>query len=171
MPGPTRPKRPFVFDRPVSEEQLIAIGRLAVEAAELESLVECGIWRMLRLTEDIGGLFTTRQSLETKVKTFTRVAQKALSDADIRRRASAIAIRLRDSSRRRNDVIHSVWGSSGAVTRKLGDTAVKEVVVPSDAATLNQLAADLYSDWIDLMAFLVDAGLRIADHEPTESVH
>jgi hypothetical protein len=42
MPGPTRPKRPFVFDRPVSEEQLIAIGRLAVEAAELESLVEWG---------------------------------------------------------------------------------------------------------------------------------
>jgi hypothetical protein len=63
---------------------------------------------MLGLTEDVGGLFTTRQSLEVKVKTFTRVAQKALSDPDIRSRAGEIASRLRDLSGRRNDIIHSL---------------------------------------------------------------
>ena len=53
------------------------------------------------------------------------------------------------------------------MTRKLGDTAVKEIAVPSDIVTLNQLTADPHSDWIDLMAFLVDARLRIADQEET----
>jgi hypothetical protein len=165
MPGPTRPKRDYQFAGELSIVQLTAIGRIAVEAAELEALIELAIWRMLGLHHDVGGLFTTRQGLEAKVKTFIRVAQRALKDKDIRIAAGQIAGRLRDSSTRRNDVIHSIWDAAGATTRRLGDKAVIKATVPSDETALNQLAADLHSDWLDLMAFLVDAGLRIADDD------
>jgi hypothetical protein len=174
MPGPTRPERLYHSDAPLSEEQLSALGRIAVEAGELESLLEWGIWRMLALPAATGRLFTTGQSLELKVKTFIRVAQKVLTDKDIRQQASQVAAQMRDSSGRRNDAIHAVWrpAESGngatAFTTKLGDKAVIENSVLSDVASLLQIAADLRSDCIDLMAFLVDAGLRIADesHAP-----
>jgi hypothetical protein len=106
-----------------------------------------------------------------KVKTFIRVAQKVLTDKDIRQQASQVAAQMRDSSGRRNDVIHAVWlpaeAGSGATAfaTKLGDRGIVEKSVPSNAASLLQIASDLNSDRIDLIAFLVDAGLRIADQD------
>src|SRR5438477_3578265 len=106
MPGPTRPTRIYQYAHAVSPEQLAALGRIAVEGAELESGIEWAIWGFLRLTVETGRLFTTRTNFETKIKTFTRVAQKVLTDPAMREQAAQLAARFRDSSGRRNDVVH-----------------------------------------------------------------
>jgi hypothetical protein len=169
MPGPSRPERRYKFDHPLSDEQLIAIGKITVEGATLEHALEWAIWKVLRLGFDVGELFTKHQTFEAKVKTFTRVAHKVFHDDKLRKQAANIAACLRNSSARRNAVVHASWvyitesefGPSRAVasTRKLGEKAADTHILIADEPTLLQIAADLSSDWFALIGFLEEAGL------------
>jgi len=168
MPGPFRPKREYAFQHAVSTAQLTALGMVAVEGAELEIALEFAIWSLMGSPMFIGTLFTTGQNFAAKVKTFTRVATKALKDQGHRDEAAALASRLRDSSRRRNGVIHALWpeheefgAGFAAVSRKLGETDAEREALAADHGSLYQLAADLRADYFDLLAFLEDAGIPI----------
>ncbi|GEM_PF-6439562 len=155
-----REPRNYVFDYPVAADQLSAIGRIVIEAGALESALEWAIWGMLGLNTETGQLFTTRQNLETKVKTLTRVIQKTVKETSARSKAADIMARIRDSSGRRNDVVHSTWPELPQATRiyslthKAGNKTIESKPVKADPRTLNQIAIDLRADFDDLMAFL-----------------
>ena len=167
MPGPSRPKREYKFAHAVTEPQLTALGMVAVEGADLEIAVEFAIWSLMGSPMFIGTLFTTGQNFASKVKTFTRVANKALKDETSRDQAAALASRLRDSSKRRNGVIHALWPIEGegvgraAVSRRLGEKDAEREAFPADPESLRHLAADLRADYFDLLAFLDEAGIPI----------
>jgi hypothetical protein len=175
MPGPTRPKRKYAFGHPLTDEQLIALGQVAIEGADLESTLEWAIWKLLGIRHEIGELFTVRQNFETKLKSFKRVAEKAISDPILKQQARDIAARMRDSSGRRNDAIHSIWerrhGAGPGITppvviaetRKLNDRGAVSAPIVTDPDALRSIAADLHSDWIDLMSFVATARLDVSD--------
>jgi hypothetical protein len=172
MPGPLRPSRPYKFRHSVSPEQLEAIGMIAVEGSELESALEWGIWGLSGMTVQTGQLFTTRQAFEMKVKTFIRVTQKVIRDPDMRKRAANLAGRLRDSSGRRNDIIHAIWPddeAETALTPKLGDKGAKLDAIQTDPGSLRQIAADLRGDFLDLMHFLSDTEMDSPRSESDDS--
>src|SRR5229473_8178173 len=104
--SPLRPARKYEFEHPATRSQLTAIGMIVIEGAALESSLEWAIWGLLGLTTDVGQLFTLRQNFEVKVNTFTRVVAKTVKDTTLRKTGADLAKRLRDSSKRRNSVIH-----------------------------------------------------------------
>jgi hypothetical protein len=169
MPHPSRPERPYTFVYPISDEQLIAIGKIVVEGAALEHALEWAIWKILSLPFDVGELFTKHQPFEAKVKTFTRVARRMFQDKELRDKAAQLAARLRHSSGQRNNVIHASWGyitssefgpsRTIASTRKLGTKVAETHVLVADEPTLLQIAADLSSDWFAVIEFLKEVGV------------
>jgi hypothetical protein len=133
---------------------------IVIEGAALESSLEWAIWGLLGMTTDVGQLFTLRQSFEVKVNTFTRVVATTVKDPDLRKTGADLARRLRDSSKRRNSVIHAIWpahntmGGKFALSTKLGEKAIRLDTVSADRNDLTAVAAVLKADFIDLCVFL-----------------
>jgi hypothetical protein len=173
MPDVERRRGPYTFLRPVSKEQLAAIGAIAVEGAALEHALEWAIWKMLGLPDDIGELLTTGQNFPRKVNTFKQAAYKRFEDPALRKEADEIAARTLSSSRRRNDVIHASWDwdlpeyfpdtteqlRAIASIRKLGKGPTETRELAADVPALVQIAAELHSDFLALVAFITGAGL------------
>jgi hypothetical protein len=155
-----RPLREYVFDHSISHDQLTALGRIVVEAAQLEDAVEWAIWGLLGLKAHVGVLFTTRQNMEAKVNTLIRVAWKVLPEGPQRAEMADLAGRLRDSSGRRNELVHAVWPGHPtlkgdvALSRKLGRKKVDSKAIKADLPTLMAIATDLRADHDDLLGFL-----------------
>lgn len=163
MPGPIRPKRDYKFNHPITLEQLHAIGMIAVEGSQFEQFLELAIWAMLGLPTKIGALLTTRQNFDMKIKTFARVANRKFNDKELRQKAANLASRFRDSSGRRNDIIHALWPHPDdgpgieAISRKLDDDGEFGRSLQTDPSSLQKIAADLRADFDDLFAFLNEA--------------
>jgi hypothetical protein len=83
---------------------------------------------MLSLSDEIGELFTNRQSFEEKVKTFVRVAHKRFSDIAVRNEVAQLASEMRTWSGRRNDVIHAYWRPDFGPLDKLGSNEPPRIV-------------------------------------------
>jgi hypothetical protein len=173
---------PVHVSRMLSTEQLVGVGRIAVEGAALEHTLEWAISAMVGLPYDIGELFTNRQSFEEKVNTFTRVVHKRSEDAALRKKADEVAGQMRRSFQLRNNVIHAQWSwplkdylvdeeersSAIAWVRKLRNRAAESREVAADLPALQKTVEELLAASVALIEFVEDAGLDQCDAEMAE---
>jgi hypothetical protein len=174
---------PHPYGSRLSQEQLVAVGMIAVEGAALEHTLGWAISAMVGLPYDIGELFTIRQSFEEKVNTFIRVVHKRSEDPALRKKAAEVEAQMRASSQHRNEVIHAHWdwtledyfleeeersGSGRAWVRKLRKAAAESRAIAADVPALRKTAEELWAASMALIEFVEDAGLDQSDAKMAE---
>jgi hypothetical protein len=174
---------PHSFGSRLSQEQLVAVGMIAVEGAALEHMLEWAISAMVGLPYDIGELFTIRQSFEEKVNTFIRVVHKRSEDPALRKKAAEVEAQMRASSQHRNEVVHAHWdwtledyfleeeersGSARGWVRKLRKAAAESRAIAAEVSALQKTAEELWAASMALIEFVEDAGLDQGDAEMAE---
>jgi hypothetical protein len=108
--APVTPVRdPNLFDGTVGLLQYRLIGRVAVEWARLENVMDDFIWHMLEIDIEQGRIITTRLDATAKIRTIRELAPVTLSEAEWHKLSPLLdrADILRDE---RNLIIHGTWG-------------------------------------------------------------
>lgn len=141
---------------------MVAIGNVAVEAAHLEGVVEWAIWGFMPVSMEVGRLITTRQNLEAKLNTLSRLIHMRLGDTALTKEGIDLIGDIRTASTERNDILHALWRrgdravSDFAITRKLAAKGTTTKIVDGNPERLNGIALSLQLLTDHLFDFLGD---------------
>jgi len=109
----------YTCDLPVSEEQLAAIGMVAVEWSYLESVLDAAIWNTAQFWDRaIGEAITAHLSVRARVDMLATLLNLHVSayasyspddQENFRRKFAALSKRVFDLNGNRNALVHSRW--------------------------------------------------------------
>lgn len=98
------------FSQHLTDNQLAAIGRVAVESAWLEAAVERYISRLTRLSKRNTAALLKGRMMSFKLETLDMLGQGATKDPARRREFAELMKHIKAANDDRNDVIHGLWG-------------------------------------------------------------
>jgi hypothetical protein len=94
----------------LTDAEYAAIGRIAVESAYLENLVEILILKLLRVRPEIGSVLLERGMLDYKLTALAKIGEKLLSHEAARQMELAKIISdIRINNDQRTTAIHGRW--------------------------------------------------------------
>lgn len=149
----------------ISDDHCLAIGKITVAFAELESWLSSFIWALIVpfSEQHIGQMVTAEMSFSRKLDLLVSLFQYRCKDASKRDQLKGIVVRLSNLEQRRNTVQHSLWIRQSSdpaeatrlkITskRKHGLSHAKEVVT---SQPLECLVQDLQIAVSELSSFMV----------------
>lgn len=147
----------------ISDEHCLAIGKISVAFAELESWLSSFIWSLISSEQHVGQMVTAEMSFSRKLDLLVSLFQYRCKDAQERDHLQALVSRLSDLEQLRNKVQHSLWIRQTAdpteatrlkitAKRKHGLSHAKEVLT---SQPLESLAKNLQVAVSELSSFMV----------------
>jgi len=149
----------------ISDDHCLAIGRITVAFAELESWLSSFIWSLIGpfSEQHVGQMVTAEMSFRQKLDLLVSLFQYRCKDTQKRDELKALVARLSELEQQRNTVQHSLWirqtSDPGEATRlkitakrKHGLSHAKEVLT---SQPLESLAQELNAAVSDLSSFMV----------------
>jgi hypothetical protein len=114
---PRSPKPPITplkpgqhFDPRITTRHEMLIGRVTVEWARLEAMMQDAIWNILNVPLADGRVLTARMDARTKLQWLRTFAKRHVSDDDFKARSETLdLIELRQDDR--NFITHGTWGT------------------------------------------------------------
>lgn len=103
----------------LSEQQLAALGRVAIASADLEFILNWMIAVVLKLPVEAHEAIVTPMSLSTKLEVFIKVGMPRIAGKKRKKEFSELGSHLKGLVVKRNIVIHGSWTLAGKVS--LGD--------------------------------------------------
>lgn len=149
----------------ISDDHCLAIGKITVAFAELESWLSSFIWALIVpfSEQHIGQMITAEMSFSRKLDLLISLFQYRCKDTERREQLKALVTRLSSLEQQRNTVQHSHWirqSSNPAEATRLKITAkrrhglshAKEVMT---SRPLEAISQDLQVAVSDLSSFMV----------------
>ncbi|CAH1073395.1 hypothetical protein [Candidatus Nitrotoga sp. 1052] len=147
----------------ISDEHCLAIGKISVAFAELESWLSSFIWSLISSEQHVGQMVTAEMSFSRKLDLLVSLFQYRCKDAQEHDHLKALVSRLSDLEQRPNTVQHSLWIRQTAdpteatrlkitAKRKHGLSHAKEVLT---SQPLESLARNLQVAVSELSSFMV----------------
>lgn len=93
----------------LSDEQLKAVGCLALESTHLELLVESFI--IAFVGKNVGELLMKRKMIDAKIDIFRDLITPVIKNADLKKIFEELCSNIKSDIVRRNTAIHGEWGS------------------------------------------------------------
>ena len=151
-------KLPLSAERLLTDDQLKAVGCLAIESSQLEILIE-------QLIETLSGrliadLLLERKMFDAKVKILRTLLVPRVPDLELKKRTQAICADIKSDIAYRNTAIHGDWGresfnalaprkADSIATRKSGAHSVKATELITLAHRFSEHREALEDLWID----------------------
>lgn len=148
----------------VSDEHCLAIGKISVTFAELESWLSSFIWALIGpfSEQHVGQIVTAEMSFSRKLDLLVSLFQYRCKDEVERGQLKVLVARLSDLEQKRNAVQHSLWIRQSSdpseatrlkitAKRKHGLSHAKEVVTSQPLETLTR---DMQVAVSDLASFM-----------------
>jgi hypothetical protein len=99
------------FSKYLNDQQLAAIGRVAVESAWLETAIERYISRLSRLSRKNTEALLDGRMMSFKIETLKMFGKAATKDPNKRNEFFDLMTDIAAANRDRNTVIHGLWGA------------------------------------------------------------
>lgn len=116
----SKPKDALADQGLLSDEQLQAIGLVAVESSKLESEIEFFTWMICGFDEESGRVLTDRLQLDGKLSLVRELTNIRIKSDQMRADFKDITDRISDLIPKRNTIIHGEWhGALGAILKQL----------------------------------------------------
>ena len=93
----------------ISDEHCLAIGKISVAFAELESWLSSFIWSLISSEQHVGQMVTAEMSFSRKLDLLVSLFQYRCKDTQERNLLKSLITRLSDLEQQRNTVQHSLW--------------------------------------------------------------
>ena len=93
----------------ISDEHCLAIGKISVAFAELESWLSSFIWSLISSEQHIGQMVTAEMSFSRKLDLLVSLFQYRCKDTQECDQLKSLITRLSDLEQQRNTVQHSLW--------------------------------------------------------------
>ncbi len=152
---------------PPTDAHLTAIGRVVVESACLENIIELAIWHLMGVQREVGEQVTNQPTLNQRLNFFFRILPKAYpADAD-QKAFKQIKQELQNVAAIRNHLIHAAWafGTKQDIPISLNFRTEKGEIVPRTrkwkATAIERVAARIGRVGDELIAFLEDRGASL----------
>jgi hypothetical protein len=149
----------------ISDEHCLAIGKITVAFAEIESWLSSFIWALIVpfSEQHVGQIVTAEMSFSRKLDVVVSLFKYRCTDEKERNRLKELVDRIQKLEEKRNQVQHSLWIMQSSdqseamrlkitAKRKHGLSHAKEIVT---AEPLEALARDLQIAVSDLSSFMV----------------
>ncbi|MFZ1548465.1 MAG: hypothetical protein WAT12_15450 [Candidatus Nitrotoga sp.] len=147
----------------ISDEHCLAIGKISVAFAELESWLSSFIWSLISSEQHVGQIVTAEMSFSRKLDLLVSLFQYRCKDRQERDQLKALVSRLSGLEQQRNTVQHSLWIRQTAdpteatrlkitAKRKHGLSHAKKVLT---SQPLESLTRDLQVAVSELSSFMV----------------
>ena len=157
----------YVYWFPPTDAHLTAIGRVVVESAVLEDVIELAIWHLMGVQREVGEQVTNQPTLTQRLNFFFRILPKVyLADAD-QRAFEPIKQELKAVAAIRNHLIHASWafGTRQDTPISVNHRNEKGEIVPRTkkwkAPTIERVAARIGRVGDELIAYLEDRGASL----------
>ena len=98
----------------LTNEQILAVGKVAVEWAMLEFVLHAHGSNMLRMHSNTFWILTRKPDAQTMALTLKELAPKHLPTGTDTEAFFGILARIKDAQDQRNEIIHGVWNSTPA---------------------------------------------------------
>lgn len=95
----------------MTTEQLAAVGSVALESTECEMVVEDLIWKLARLNQESGKLFTQGMQMQNRLEMLLQLGKLNIVQPATLERFTGLISKLKELNGSRNIIIHGSWGA------------------------------------------------------------
>ena len=99
----------YKFVWPLSDRHLVEMGKVIVESASLEQILQLAIWQILKLPEEQGSHLTGRMHLDARADLFKKLALTVFTADEDKQAIEEVMSAIKDVIPKRNDVAHGLW--------------------------------------------------------------
>lgn len=150
----------YEFNFPPTPKHREAIGKVVVEFAFLEALLEMAIWQLLSLDPDRGQIVTTPMTFRGRMDTFFAITKNQFTNQESAKALSMLQEYMQEASNQRGDIVHGNWGWGiqqdaplWVRYRRKGGKIDRQLKIMK-AETINQIAANIKAVSDSLVKFL-----------------
>lgn len=98
----------YTFPWSATNDHLIAIGKIAIEASCLEQTIQLATWQILGLPEEKASYITGKMHLDGRIILFEDVARSYFPESSLAE-LEDIVKDIRQARTQRNHIIHGLW--------------------------------------------------------------